>query len=195
MSTKPTLQATVSWLAIGDLPGTLETRPVTDVVLDWQGIVGDSHAGDTRKADVRVPFYPKGTVIRNVRQVTVVCTAQLAEVAQTLDLPEIRPAWLGANMVLSGIPDLTLLPPATRLRFASGATLVVDWENLPCTGPGQVIADHYGVPGLRSRFVKAAMEKRGFTAWVESPGPVAIGDAVQVIVPPQRAWGGLRSEV
>lgn len=188
MSNPPSFSASVSWLAIGDLPGTLVTRPVADFSLTWAGISGDSHAGDTRKADVRVPFYARGTVIRNVRQVTVVCATQLAAVAATLQLPEIRPEWLGANMIIDGIPDLTLLPPASRLRFASGATLVVDWENLPCTGPGQVIAEHYGVPALRSRFVKAAMEKRGFTAWVECPGDVRVGDAVSVIVPPQRGW-------
>lgn len=188
MTAAAPLTASVTWLAVGDLPETLVTRPVPSYDLEWDGIAGDSHAGLTRRADVRVPFYPRGSTIRNVRQVTVVCTTQLAEVALSLGVPTILPEWLGANMVISGIPELTLLPPATRLRFASGTTLVVDWENLPCTGPGAVIAAHYAKPTLRSRFVKAAMEKRGFTAWVECPGPVAVGDAVSVIVPPQRAW-------
>ena len=183
--------ATVTWLAIGDQTGTFVTRPVPAVDLAWEGIVGDGHAGLTRTADVRIPHYPRGSVVRNERQVTVVAADQLADVATTLALPEIRPEWLGANMMLQGIPHLTLLPPATRLIFASGAALVVDWENQPCTGPGGVIAQHYGDPRLRARFVKAALEKRGFTAWVERTGPVQVGDAVQVVVPPQRPWPGI----
>ena len=184
------LHARVTWLAVGDNPGTLVTRVVEELVFDWAGVVGDSHAGSTRRADVRIPHYPRGTTVRNERQVTIVAADQLAEVAATLSLPEIRPEWLGANMVLAGIPSLTLLPPATRLIFASGASLVVDWENQPCTGPGTVIAEHYGDPTLRSRFVKAALEKRGFTAWVECIGTIHLGDAVTVVVPPQRIWPG-----
>ncbi len=184
------LTATVTWLAVGDMPRTLVTRAVDTLQFDWEGVVGDSHAGLTRRADVRIPHYPRGTTVRNERQVTIVAADQLAEVATTLSLPEIRPEWLGANMVLAGIPSLTLLPPATRVIFASGASIVVDWENQPCTGPGTVIAEHYGDPTLRSRFVKAALEKRGFTAWVECIGTVRVGDAVTVVVPPQRNWPG-----
>jgi len=190
MPTTTQIHATVTWLAVGDLPRTLVTRPVEALTLDWEGVVGDSHRGLTRKADVRVPHYPRGTTVRNERQVTVVAADQLAEVADTLTVTEIRPEWLGANMMLAGIPSLTLLPPATRLIFASGAALVVDWENQPCAGPGTVIAEHYGDPKLRSRFVKAALEKRGFTAWVERTGTIQLGDAVTVVVPPQRNWPG-----
>jgi hypothetical protein len=182
--------AQVEWLAIGDIAGTLVTRPVNEITLDWHGVVGDSHAGATRKADVRVPHYRRGSVVRNERQVTVVAPDQLAEVATRLNLPEIRPEWLGANMMITGIPHLTLLPPATRLIFASGAALVVDWENLPCTGPGRVIAHQYGDESLTSRFVKAAKQRRGFTAWVERVGPIAVGDAVEVVMPPQAMYPG-----
>lgn len=182
--------AQVEWLAIGDIPGTLVTRPVHQIVLDWHGVVGDSHAGATRKADVRIPHYRRGSVVRNERQVTVVAPDQLAEVATRLNLPEIRPEWLGANMMLTGVPHLTLLPPATRLIFASGAALVVDWENQPCTGPGRVIATQYGDESLTSRFVKAAKQRRGFTAWVERTGVIAVGDAVEVVMPPQAAYPG-----
>ena len=185
------LAARVTWLAVGDIKGTLVTRPVPDITLDWQGVVGDSHAGQTRRADVRVPHYPRGSEIRNERQVTVVAADELAATAETLELPEIRPEWLGANMVLAGIPHLTLLPPATRLIFASGAALVVDWENQPCTGPGRVIAQQYHDDTLTSRFVKAALQKRGFTAWVERTGAIAVGDAVTVVIPPQPRWPGV----
>jgi MOSC domain-containing protein YiiM len=161
------------------------------MTLDWQGVVGDSHAGLTRRADVRVPHYPRGSEIRNERQVTVVAADELAATAEALDLPEIRPEWLGANMMLAGIPHLTLLPPATRLLFASGAAIVVDWENQPCTGPGRVIAQQYHDDSLTSRFVKAALQKRGFTAWVERTGAIAVGDAVTVVIPPQPRWPGL----
>ena len=55
---KQQLTATVTWLAVGDIAGTLVTRPVPTLTLDWQGVVGDSHAGLVRKADVRVPPLP-----------------------------------------------------------------------------------------------------------------------------------------
>ncbi len=187
------LTATVTWLAIGDIAGTLVTRPVPTLMLDWQGVVGDSHAGLTRTADVRVPHYRRGSQIRNERQVTIVAADELAATAQTLALSEIRPEWLGANMVFAGIPHLTLLPPATRLIFPSGASLVIDWENQPCIGPGQVIATHYNDTKLTSRFVKAAKEKRGFTAWVERIGEIAVGDVVKVVIPPQRVWPGINT--
>jgi protein arginine kinase activator len=79
---KQQLTATVTWLAIGDIAGTLVTRPVPTLTLDWQGVVGDSHAGQTRKADVRVPHYPRGSQIRNERQVTIVAADELAALDQ-----------------------------------------------------------------------------------------------------------------
>ena len=62
---------------------------------------------------------------------------------------------------------------------------VVAQANGPCTTPGKVIRDHYGRPGLETLFPKAALGRRGLVAYVEKPGLIAEGDAVQAEVPPQ----------
>ena len=77
------------------------------------GPEGDCHAGLTRLSDVRtLQTYKRNTVIRNVRQMTLISVEEMAEVAAALELPEMNASWLGANLVTSGIPDLTLLPPS-----------------------------------------------------------------------------------
>lgn len=169
---------------IGTEPKSLVTRDVSEVKVSFEGFVGDRHAGLTRKADVRVPWFPRGTVIRNTRQVSLVSSEELALVAQTLELPQVLAAWLGANLELAGIPSLTQLPPGSRLFFPEDATLLMEGENEPCTGPGKVIeAHHPDRKKLASRFVKAAWKKRGLVGWVERPGVIRPGDTVTVMLP------------
>jgi hypothetical protein len=170
---------------IGTEKKSLITRDVSEVKVTWEGFEGDRHAGLTRPADVRVKWFPKGTPIRNTRQVSLVSSEELALVAATLEVPRVLAAWLGANLELAGIPRLTELPPGTRLFFPEDATLVVEGENEPCTGPGKVIeAHHPDRAKLASRFVKAAWKKRGLVGWVERPGLIRPGDAVKVMLPP-----------
>jgi MOSC domain len=147
----------------------------------------DCHAGLTRKSDVRtLPLYKRDIDIRNVRQLTVLSVEELAEIATRLNIPEVKPEWFGANVLVSGIPDLTLLPPSTRLQFPSGATIVVDMENYPCSQIAKVVDEHH--PGTRFKVVEAAMHKRGLTAWVEREGVVKTGDAIKIVTPPNRLY-------
>ncbi len=151
------------------------------------GPEGDCHTGLTRLSDVRtLQTYRRNTVIRNVRQMTLISAEEMAEVTAAMNLPEMNASWLGANMVTSGIPDLTFLPPSSRLQFPSGATLVIDTENLPCRQVADVIAKTY--PEKASLFVKAATHKRGLTAWVECEGAVSVGDEIKIFIPPQRIY-------
>jgi MOSC domain-containing protein YiiM len=133
----------------------------------------------------RTPRYPRGTQIKNDRQVSIVSAEELAQIQAALGVPELRPEWLGANLVLQGLPKLTQLPPSTRLYFAQGATLVVAQSNAPCTNPGKLIRDFYNQPGLETQFPKAAFGLRGVVAYVEKPGLIAEGDAVQTEIPQQ----------
>jgi MOSC domain len=147
----------------------------------------DCHAGLTRKSDSRtLPLYKRNIDIRNVRQLTLLSADELADMAKRLGIPFVEPEWLGANMVVTGIPDLTLLPPSTRLQFPSGATIVVDMENYPCSQIAKVIDEHH--PGTRFKVVEAAMHKRGVTAWVEREGAVQTGDTIKIVVPPNRLY-------
>ena len=160
---------------------------VDRLTMTFDGIVGDSHGGSTRPSDVRVKDqYEDGTPIRNVRQVTIVSEEDLAAIAKALNVDHILPAWLVANVCVSGIPAFTLISPSTRLMFSSGASLVVDAENQPCIYPGKEVAK--AAPIQAKNFPVAAHNLRGITAWVEREGDIAIGDSVEVHIPPQRIW-------
>jgi hypothetical protein len=167
----------------------LEKSQTGVLTLRFDGIEGDCHRGLTRPADVRtIRQYPRDTPIRNVRQLTLLSVEELADIAGIMAIPEVKPEWIGANMVTSGIADLTLLPPSSRMQFPSGATIVVDMENEPCRYPAEIIANHN--PDQKVGFVKAAKHKRGITAWVEREGDVRVGDAIIIWIPPQRLYGG-----
>jgi hypothetical protein len=169
--------------------GDFVSRPVEALELDFAGIVGDAHAGPTRRSSSREPWYPRGTEIRNDRQLTIVSSIELAEVAVLMELPVIEPGWIGANLVFGDIPDLTRLPAGTKLLFAGGVTLNVEAENGPCRIAGRSIGSHFSDrDGLDLLFPKLAKHKRGVVASVEKPGSIRKGEAVKVMVPPQRFY-------
>jgi hypothetical protein len=184
---------------IGPEPKNLVTRDVPEVKVSLEGFVGDRHAGLTRKADVRTPWFPRGTLVRNTRQVSIVSLEELEFIAEALGVPQVQAAWLGANLELAGVPRLTQLPPGTRLFFPEDATLVVDGENEPCRKAGRALEAHYtGHEGLAGRFVKAAHQRRGLVGWVERPGLIRPADKVKVVLPPAVAYslpGGVSTAV
>ncbi|MFO0991095.1 MAG: MOSC domain-containing protein [Hyphomicrobiales bacterium] len=185
---KAPFQGKVDRLLVGaDRAIGLEKSEIAALTLTFAGIDGDCHAGLTRKSDSRtLMLYRRDTDIRNVRQLSLLSVEELAEVAVAMGIPAVKPEWVGANLVTSGIPDLTLLPPSTRLQFPSGATLVVDLENAPCRFVADVIAKHHAEAA--ERWIKAATHKRGVTAWVEREGEVRRGDAITLFLPPQRLY-------
>jgi MOSC domain len=164
-----------------------EKAPTNSLRMLFSGPEGDCHTGETRKSDSRtLQLYKRNTDIRNVRQVTLLAQEELADIAKRLAIPAIDPSWFGANMVVAGIPDFTLLPPSTRLQFPSGATLVVDMENAPCSQIAKVVEQHH--PGAQMKVVPAALHKRGLTAWVEREGDVKAGDVIKIVIPPNRIY-------
>ena len=167
------------------------SSPVESLALTFEGIAGDVHAGHTRRSGGREPWYRRGTEMRNERQLSILCEQELAEVAEALDVAEVRPEWIGANMTLDGLPNLTRLPPRTLLFFDGGVTLKIDGDNGPCRLSGRAIADHYtGRDDIELAFPKVAKGKRGLVAWVEKPGTVQRGEAFRAMVPPQWVWTG-----
>lgn len=167
-----------------DSKQSIESQSVAGLDLSYAGIPDDTHRGLTRKACSRFTYlYEKGTEIRNCRQISIVSVEELQDIAGSMGISEVKPEWLGANLQIEGIPDLTLLPPSTRLVFSSKATLVVDLENRPCIYPAQIIDQHY--PGKGGKFVRKALHKRGVTAWVEREGDIQCGDTVDVFFPHQ----------
>lgn len=156
-----------------------ERQDQVNVSLD--GFEGDRHSGLMRPADSRTPFYKRGTPIRNTRQVSLVSEEELAQVAAELGLPELRPEWVGANLLVSGIPAFSLLPAITRLFFSGGAVLLTTGENLPCSGMGRDLQKLFpDVPGLAEGFPRSALHRRGLVAVVEHPGLICQGDEIQI---------------
>lgn len=171
--------------AIGD---DFVTSAVDELVLGFDGIRSDFHAGMTRKSGGREPWYQRGTEMRNERQVTIVARDELALVADRMGLDELLPEWIGANITLSGIPLLSMLPASTLLFFESGATIKIDLQNAPCKSAGRKIAEHSGRPedmDIILGFPKHAKRERGVTAWVEKPGTITMGESVRVQIPEQ----------
>ena len=177
----------VRLLASPDRDAGLEKHERSELMMRFSGVEGDCHGGFTRKSDSRMlKLFKRGTEVKNARQVSILSVEEQAEIAFAMGIPAVRPEWVGANIVTSGIPDLTLLPPSARLKFPSGATLVVDMENLPCRYPASIIEKHH--PEQVMGFVKAANHKRGVVGWIEAEGVIRAGDAITVWIPPQRLY-------
>ncbi len=192
----PALKATrfsgeIVFLGIVPAGQGLASQPIERMELGFEGAAGESHGGRTRASCSRVTSqHPVGTEIANTRQLSILSEEELAETAFALHIPRVAPEWVGASIVLRGLPDLSHLPPSSRLQGPDGATLVVDMENRACVLPGKVIEHHH--PGTGARYKPAATGRRGVVAWVERPGVLELGQSLTLHIPDQRAWEFLR---
>lgn len=189
---KPTeFTARITWLGVvSDQGDTLRSEPLEAVEATLDGFPGEAHGGATRPACTRVRTqYARGTPIRNVRQLSILSAEELAAIAAEMGLERIDPAWVGASMVVEGIPDFTHVPPSSRLMAPSGAGITIDMENRPCIYPGKEIEQE--AAGFGKRFKPAAQGRRGVTAWIEFGGRLAVGDALVLHVPDQPVWAHL----
>jgi hypothetical protein len=178
----------ITWLGtVADRGAALPSAAADRLVLGFDGPQGEAHAGLTRPSCSRVTnLYPRGTTIRNVRQVTLVSAEELAAIAADMGLPALDPRLLGSTVVVGGIPDFTHVPPSSRLQGPDGATLVIDMENLPCTLVSREI--EAALPGFGKLWKPAAAGRRGVTAWVEREGTLSLGEPLALFVPAQRVW-------
>ncbi|MET3577813.1 hypothetical protein ABID19_000828 [Mesorhizobium robiniae] len=178
-------QVTALYVAASDH---FETRSVDELLLGFSGIDGDFHAGMTRRSGGREPWYPRGTEMRNERQLSVVAADELAIVAGRMGIAEIRPEWIGANLLIEGLPHLSMLPSGTLLFFKGGVTIKVDAQNGPCRIAGRSVAENAGMADHETGallFPKVAKRLRGLVAWVEKPGRITTGEEISVRVPEQ----------
>ncbi|MCB8836533.1 molybdenum cofactor sulfurase [Aurantimonas sp. VKM B-3413] len=162
-----------------------ETTPVEQLTLTFSGIAGDRHEGVTRRSGGREPWYPRGTEMRNERQLSLLSQDELDGVATDLEIDRLMPEWIGGNLLVEGIARLSLLPPRTVLFFASGASIRIDGDNAPCRLAGRAIAAHCGRPRAEFDFPKLARHRRGLVAWVEKPGVVTMGETFEARIPEQ----------
>lgn len=180
--------ARVTWLGINEnRDDTLRNIAVQEMPLTFSGHADESRAGLTRPSCSRViSQYPRDTEIRNTRQLCIVSAEELAKTATNMGVEAIDPAWLSSSIVIEGIPDFTLIPPASRLITASGVALVIDMENRPCHLPAKVINED--LPEKGRAFKLAAKGLRGVTGWVEREGVLRLGDELTLHIPDQPAW-------
>jgi hypothetical protein len=168
-----------------------ETKAVAEIALELQGIPGTRHYGFTRKAGPREPWYKRGMEMRSGRQITAVSREELSAITAAMQVETIAPEWIGANIVVSGIPHFTSLPPGTRIVFAE-ATIVIEAPNAPCRIAGRAIAQHLtpnSPPGgIDLAFPASAKGLRGVVATVERAGTIRAGEPILVKVPPQTVW-------
>lgn len=181
-------RAEIVWLGrVANRKDGLVSEAVERLRLDFSGPEGEAHGGLTRDSCSRVlRQYPRGTEIRNTRQLSIISAEELAEIAADMGIEQLDPALLGATMVVKGLRDFTHLPPSSRLQGEAGATVVVDMENQSCQLPARPIESRH--PGQGAAFRRAAKDRRGVTAWVEREGLISVGEVLTLHIPAQRAW-------
>ena len=179
----PTYNARVVSVHVG-AAGTLDKQACEAIDLEFDGIVGDRHRSFTR-ACWEGDKQPEGTLRRNERQWSAVSVEELAVISDGMDLADpLQASDLGANLCLEGVPGLSRLPRGTQLKFPSGAQLMVEEYNPPCSDMGEKIAAGYtgksGAALAASAFSNAAKFSRGIVGVVEATGRIAVGDEVTI---------------
>lgn len=180
----------VVWLGLNDSRARgLSNRAAEALDLRFEGPVGESRSGLVRASCSRVVSqYPRGSTIRNTRQLCIMSAEELAAIAAAMGVEALDPALLGTSVLLEGIPDFSHVPPSCRL-VNEAVSITVDMENRPCHLPAKGIeAEMAGKGGL---FKAAAKARRGVTGWVEREGMLRLGDELRLHVPKQRAWANL----
>ena len=121
-------KGTVTWLGlVGEEREGVRSAAKPEMFASFAGAEGEIHSGLTRPSCVRVTTqYPEGTEIANVRQFTIVSAEELSAIAEKMEIDEVKPEWLGASIVVEGIPDFTHVPPSARLQNEAGTCLVIE---------------------------------------------------------------------
>jgi hypothetical protein len=164
----------------------LSKQPHASLRAEIGGFAGDKHQGPVRET-WEGEGRPAGTIRRNERQWSAVSTEELDHITQRLKLTEpLSATTLGANLCFEGIPELSLLPKGTRLVFPSGAVLLVEEYNPPCSDMGAQIASKYTTrsdqPLTDKMWLRPASGRRGVVGVIDFPGEIRVGDEVEVRV-------------
>lgn len=162
------------------------------ILVELDGIVGDRHRSyvrDTWKGD-KQPF---GTVRRNERQWSAVSVDELTAISEAMELEDvISAASVGANLCIDNIPELSRLPKGTLLKFSSGAELIVEEFNPPCSDMSKILSSLHKTKSGKSisetAFSKAAKLSRGVVGVVEAAGVINAGDEVTVVLYETPSW-------
>ena len=168
--------------------GVHTSHTVDKLLLAPDGIIGDRHRSEYKFAGAQERhIVPKGSYVKNMRQITIVSVEELHAIAESLGIKFIAASELSANILIEGIEDLTHLSTNYYMCFRGGrgseinAVLRLMGENLPCIVAGGNVQEANQGQDVKSRFVKAAFGKRGQVAIIYSPGIIRPGDTVELI--------------
>ncbi len=175
------LTLTVVSLSISKTPGGISV-PVPEIYLrpDY-GIVGDTHAGETRVRST-------GEVVPNFRHFTAVNARELGEVAEAFGVPFIDPAWIKANICFA-CPDIKnfteSLVEGTRLIDSQGrAVLEVRGVTDPCIDAGKAVAAQFPHLSVEAQyFPKAAHGHRGVYGIVLEESTIRLDETFTILLP------------
>ncbi|MHA2170706.1 MAG: MOSC domain-containing protein [Candidatus Kariarchaeaceae archaeon] len=183
-----------------DAPDYLHTKEVESIQLDFGGIIGNRHYGVTRITDGRTRFmYEKGSVeIRNNAQWTAISEDEIIAINKNLELDEneLKPEYIGMNILVTGIPNFTKIPRGHYLVFTetekyvnqdpNQVVLIVHGEVNPCAIAGAGVDAGTGRTNIANQFPKAANRLRGLRGWVEKPGVIKTGMYIHILYPTGR---------
>jgi hypothetical protein len=183
-----------------DAPDYLHTKEVENIQLDFGGIIGNRHYGVTRIADGRTRFiYEKGSVeIRNNAQWTAISEDEITAINDNLELDEneLKPEYIGMNILIRGIPHFPKTPRGHYLVFTekekyvnqdpNQVVLIVHGEVNPCAIAGAGVEAGTGRKNIANNFPKAANRLRGLRGWVEKSGLIKKGMFVHILIPTGR---------
>lgn len=164
---------------------------VSTITAQLDGFAGDNHQGVSRVA-YEHDSDPAGTVRRNDRQWSAVSVEELDAMTAALELQKPLTAEdLGANLCIAGIPDFSKLPRGSRLKFESGAILMVESYNPPCSDMAEKISSLYsttnGSAVTPRQFIIASKKQRGVVGVVDVAGEIRQGDemVLEFYLPPK----------
>ena len=183
-----TLRGVVVSVLIARDPADLRSAAVPEAGVTFEGFEGDRHAGLTMRTGGRHPHYPRGTEIRNTRQIS-------NRVSRRDGRSRLRARRAGAvpgvawrEPSAERIPALLTLPPAPGCTFHTARC----WWLRAKIIPAPKRADRSSRRIRTSRgwrvFPKAALHRRGVVAWVERPGTIMPGDDLIAELPEQRIY-------
>ena len=169
------------------------SSPLEKATFTLEGMIGDKHSGLTMMSRTHHPEFSEKIEMANTRQLSIMSVEELFSISKELGIKEIKPEWMSANLLLSGIPNLSKLPTGTRLHFSGGLIIYNEGQNFPCKTTARIVQEQYPeVEGIQKIFIKTAMQKRGLIAWVEHPSELLNGADCFVELPP--AWENLWEE-
>jgi hypothetical protein len=168
---------------VGDNEDLRKDRRET-LVAEIGGFSGDKHFGPVRKA-WEGEWEPAGTLRRNERQWSAVSVEELDHISERLELTQpLSAETLGANLCLEGIDKFSTLPRGSKLVFPSGAVLIVEEYNPPCSDMGAQIAAKYtsdsSAPLTATSWLRPAAGRRGLVGVIDVPGEIKTGDEVEI---------------